>query len=139
MVFLWHGVLKHVEFLGSFALDFEQIRAAQIGKKIWEKTDYTSTLGRTRKAMEELAPDVDPAALRKAKESKGLITAATVCKSPSTIFQTNSHLGSLINRLRLLVIGDTRRRAWLTLLRRNVKCFYFRYATRQAWPDFLHA
>lgn len=55
-----------------------QLRAAQAGKKIWEKTDYTSTLGRTRKAMEELAPDVDPAALRKAKESKGLITAATV-------------------------------------------------------------
>ena len=60
------------------ASQFSQLRAAQAGKKIWEKTDYTSTLGRTRKAMEELAPDVDPAALRKAKESKGLITAATV-------------------------------------------------------------
>lgn len=67
-------VTRHYPSLSQFL----QLRAAQAGKKIWEKTDYTSTLGRTRKAMEELAPDVDPAALRKAKESKGLITAATV-------------------------------------------------------------
>jgi hypothetical protein len=59
----------------------EEARAALVGKKIWEKTDFTSTLGRTRKAIEELAPDVDPVALRKAKESKGLITAATAAIS----------------------------------------------------------
>ncbi len=59
----------------------EEARAAQAGKKIWEKTDFSSTLSRTRKAIEELAPDVDPIALRKAKESKGLITAATAAIS----------------------------------------------------------
>lgn len=47
------------------------------GKKVWEKTDYTSTLSRTRKLIEDMAPDVDPVALRKARESKGLVTAAT--------------------------------------------------------------
>jgi len=47
------------------------------GRKIWEKTDYTSTLSRTRAMIDEMAPDVDPIALRKARESKGLVTAAT--------------------------------------------------------------
>lgn len=54
-----------------------QVRIANQGKKIWEKTDYSSTLTRTRKMIETMAPDVDPVALKKARESRGLVTAAT--------------------------------------------------------------
>ena len=50
-------------------------------RKIWEKTDYSSTLSRTRKLIDDMAPDVDPVALRKAREGKGLVTAATAAIS----------------------------------------------------------
>jgi hypothetical protein len=54
-----------------------ELRATQRTQKLWEKTDYSSTLARTRKELEAVAADVDPVALRKARESKGLVTAAT--------------------------------------------------------------
>ena len=50
-------------------------------RKIWEKTDYSSTLSRTRKLIDDMAPDVDPVALRKAREGKGLVTAGTAAIS----------------------------------------------------------
>lgn len=55
----------------------EVAKREQTGKRIWEKTEYASTLSRTRRLIEDMAPDVDPIALRKARESKGLVTAAT--------------------------------------------------------------
>jgi hypothetical protein len=58
-----------------------QVRQAQAGKKIWEKTDYSSTLAKTKKMIDEMAPDVDPVALKKARDSKGLVTAATAAIS----------------------------------------------------------
>ncbi|RYY33993.1 hypothetical protein EON62_03685, partial [archaeon] len=54
-----------------------QARGSAQTRRIWEKTDYSSTLTRTRRLIDELTPDVDPSALRKARESKGLVTAAT--------------------------------------------------------------
>jgi hypothetical protein len=53
---------------------------------VWDKTEYSSTLSRTRRMMDELVPDVDPMALRKARESAGLLSAAT-----SAIAQDRQH------------------------------------------------
>jgi len=46
-------------------------------KPIWEKAPQTSTLTATRAAIRELAPDVDPVALRRARASRGVIATAT--------------------------------------------------------------
>ncbi len=48
---------------------------------MWEKTNYTSAMTQTRRMIEEIVPDVDPTALRKARESKGLVSAATAAIS----------------------------------------------------------
>ena len=58
-----------------------QLRASNEGKKIWEKTEYSSTLTRTRRMIADLIPEVDPTVLSKARESKGLVAAATAAIS----------------------------------------------------------
>lgn len=46
-------------------------------KKVWEKTNYNSALTETRRMIAQIVPDVDPAAIARARESKGLVSAAT--------------------------------------------------------------
>lgn len=58
-----------------------QLRATLATQKIWEKTNYSSTMTKTRRMIDEIVPDVDPVALRKARESKGLVSAATAAIS----------------------------------------------------------
>lgn len=55
----------------------EEQRHAHKSMRIWEKTEYSSTLTNARKAIGDLPADVDPVSYRKARESKGLVTAAT--------------------------------------------------------------
>lgn len=55
----------------------EQRRATQRNMPIWERLETTGTLSKTRRMVEQIVPDVDPAALKKARESRGLLGAAT--------------------------------------------------------------
>ena len=50
-------------------------------RTIWETTDYSSSLRKTRKSIAAIEADVDPAALRRARESQGLLNAATAAIS----------------------------------------------------------
>jgi hypothetical protein len=58
-----------------------QLRHTLAEKKIWEKTNYNSAMTQTRRMIEQIVPDVDPAALARARESKGLVSAATAAIS----------------------------------------------------------
>lgn len=55
----------------------EEARRSNLTTKIWDKTELQSTMTRTRKLIQQMAPDVDAVALKKARESRGLVTAAT--------------------------------------------------------------
>jgi hypothetical protein len=53
------------------------MRAALATKRVWEKIDFASPMTQTRRMIEQIVPDIDPSALAKARESKGLVSAAT--------------------------------------------------------------
>lgn len=55
----------------------ESLRVTRRSAPIWERNETPSTMARTRKLIEEIRAEVDPIALRKERETRGLISAAT--------------------------------------------------------------
>ena len=59
----------------------EQRRRDALDRPIFEKTSYTSTMSSARRAIAQLTPDIDPSAMRRARQANGLVVAATAALS----------------------------------------------------------
>lgn len=93
----------------------EEARMATQGKKIWEKTEYSSTLTRTRKMIADMTPDVDPVALRKAREASGLVAAAAASLAREHTGKAE-RMGDFIAKKREMFLVQVRGSKWRVVI-----------------------